>query len=153
MSNKKLAIGDRAPLFTLKREDATKVSLRDFRGKRDVLLFFYPGDMTSGCTIQLCAVRDDWKKFKNVKLAVFGVNHADADSHKKFIDTYQFPFPLLIDSGKKVSKKYGAIKPYFKTEIIKRSVIGIGKDGKIFYLKRGMPKNNEILKAVSIHQS
>jgi thioredoxin-dependent peroxiredoxin len=77
------------------------------------------------------------------------VNHADADSHNAFIKKYRFPFPILIDTGKKVSTRYGALKKYFKAIIIKRSVFGIGKDGKIFFLRRGMPKNTDILKAIA----
>lgn len=146
---KQLAHGMKAPAFTLKTEAGKSVSLADFKGKKNVILVFYPGDMTSGCTMQLCAIRDDWKKFTGADTVVFGVNHADADSHKAFIKKYRFPFPLLIDTGKKVSTRYGALKKFFKAIIIKRSVVGIGKDGTIFYLRRGMPKDSDILKAIA----
>lgn len=148
-SKKPLTHGMKAPAFTLKDESGKSVSLADFKGKKNVVLVFYPGDMTSGCTMQLCAIRDDWKKFTNADTVVFGVNHADADSHKAFIKKYRLPFPLLIDTGKKVSTRYGALKKFFKAIIIKRSVVGIGKDGIIFYLRRGMPKDSDILKAIS----
>jgi peroxiredoxin Q/BCP len=98
--------------------------------------------------MQLCAVRDDWSKFQSAGIAVFGVNHADAESHHKFIKHYTFPFPLLIDAGKKISALYGATKPLFKATVIKRSVVGIDKDGVIRFLKRGMPKDNDILKVM-----
>lgn len=145
---KELFVGDRAPVFTLKDAGGKTVSLKDFRGKKNVILVFYPGDMTPGCSMQLCAVRDDWRKFAGKDAAVFGVNHADAESHQKFTKKYGFPFPLLVDKGKKVSARYGAIKQFFKTKIIKRSVVGVGKDGKIFFLRRGMPKDSDILKAI-----
>ncbi|MSR85724.1 peroxiredoxin [Candidatus Uhrbacteria bacterium] len=143
-----LKIGDRAPAFQMKDEKGNVMKLSQFQGKQCVILVFYPGDLTPGCTMQLCAIRDDWKKFREMKIAVYGVNHAGPDSHQTFIKKYTFPFPLLIDSGKKVSTKYGAIKPMFKAFVIKRSVIGIDKQGIIRYLKRGMPKNTEILKAL-----
>lgn len=146
---KDLTLGAKPPAFTLKDERGRSVSLADFKGKKNVILVFYPGDMTAGCTMQLCAIRDDWKKFLTTDTVVFGVNHADADSHKTFIKKYNFPFPLLIDPGKNVSKKYGALKRFFKAIIIKRSVIGIGKDGKIFFIRRGMPKDTDILKAIA----
>jgi peroxiredoxin Q/BCP len=146
---KSLAAGMKAPAFTLKDERGRSVALADFKGKKNILLVFYPGDMTAGCTMQLCAIRDDWKKFLATDTVVFGVNHADADSHKTFIKKYNFPFPLLIDPGKKISKKYGALKKFFKAIIIKRSVIGIGKDGKIFFVRRGMPKDGDILKEIA----
>ncbi len=146
-----IKIGVEAPSFTLKDDHGQSVSLTDFRGKRPVVLIFYPGDMTPGCTMQLCAVRDDWQKFQEANIAVFGVNHADDKSHQAFIKKYSFPFPLLIDTGKKVSERYEAIRSYFKVRIIRRSVIGIDKDGIIRYLKRGMPKDAEILKAMKAY--
>lgn len=137
-----------APLFTLKDHEGNTVRLSDFTGKKNVLLIFYPGDMTPGCTMQLCAIRDDWSKFQRADTVVFGINHGDAESHAAFIKKHGFPFPLLVDEGKKVSAKYGAVKPFFKSRIIKRTVVVIGKDGNIIFLKNGMPKNTEILKAI-----
>lgn len=145
---KELAVGIKAPLFTLMDARGKSVSLSDFRGKKHVVLIFYPGDMTPGCTMQLCAIRDDWKKFTTKDTVVFGVNQADATSHSRFSKTYRFPFPLLIDTGRRVSAKYGATRKYFKATIIRRTVVGIDKNGVIFYLRRGMPKNTEILKAI-----
>lgn len=147
-SSKDLKVGDKAPLFTLPDQDGRKVSLADFKGKKHVVLIFYPGDMTPGCTMQLCAVRDDWSKFAKKDAVVFGVNHGDAESHKTFIKKNTFPFPLLIDTGKKVSAAYGAIKTFFKIRVIRRSVFVVGKDGTVVYVRRGMPKNSDILKAI-----
>lgn len=144
-----LRVGDRAPAFTLKDQAGNSVRLSDFKGKKNVVLVFYPGDLTPGCTMQLCAIRDDWSKFVRQDTVVFGVNHGDAESHEAFIKKYSFPFPLLVDTGKKLSAKYGALKTFFKATIIKRSVVVIDTDGKIIYLKRGMPKNADILKALS----
>ncbi len=140
----------KAPAFRLKDERGKTVSPADFKGKKNLVLVFYPGDMTSGCTMQLCAIRDDWKKFLAADTVVFGVNHADAASHTAFSKKYRFPFPILVDTGKKVSARYGALRNYFKAIIIRRTVVGIGKDGKIFYLRRGMPKDSDILKAIAI---
>ena len=145
---KELTVGQKAPLFTLKDEKGKPVSLKDFRGKKNVVLVFYPGDMTSGCTMQLCAIRDDWKKFATADTVVFGVNQADAASHKAFSKAYHFPFPLLIDPSRKVSEKYGATRLYFKATIIRRTVVVVDKTGTITYLRRGMPKNADILKAI-----
>ncbi len=140
-----------APDFALKTESGDLVRLSDFKNKQPVILFFYPGDMTPGCTMQLCAIRDDWQKFKDAHIAVFGVNHAEALSHQKFTKKHSLPFPLLIDAGKKVSAAYGALRTFFKVTIIKRSVIGIDAQGIVRYIKRGMPKNADILKAMQKH--
>ena len=142
----KLVLGQQAPLFVLKTQSGQEINLADFKGKKNVLLVFYPGDNTPGCTRQLCALRDDYHQFQNKDTAIFGINHADAKSHQKFIDHYQFPFDLLIDTDKKVSLDYGAIKLFFNKTIIKRSVVLIDKEGKIIYLKRGLPADEEILK-------
>jgi len=69
---KPLEIGSNAPALSLKDERGKDVSLADFKGKKNVVLVFYPGDMTSGCTMQLCAIRDDWKKFLAADTVVFG---------------------------------------------------------------------------------
>lgn len=144
----KLEVGSKAPLFELEDEQGHLVSLKDVIATSPVVLFFYPGDMTPGCTMQLCAVRDEWKDFQTAGVSVYGVNHAESASHKAFSDKYTFPFPLLIDKDKYVSEKYGALKKFFRATVINRTVVGIGKDGNIFYYKRGIPKNADILKAV-----
>lgn len=143
-----LSVDARAPDFTLNDQAGNAVTLSAFQGKHPVVLIFYPGDMTPGCTVQLCSIRDDWAEFAALGIKVFGVNHANAASHTKFIDKHTFPFPLLIDEGKQVSKTYGAIKKFFKAEVIARTVVGIDKEGVIRYYKRGMPKDADILKAM-----
>jgi len=140
--------GRPAPDFTLPDQSGKEITLSSFRGKKNVVLVFYPGDMTPGCTMQLCAIRDDWSKFLKADAAVYGINHGDAESHQRFIKTHGFPFPLLIDKDRKVSAKYGAVHVFFGRKIIKRSVVGIDKQGRIVFLKRGMPKNADIIKAI-----
>ena len=143
-----LTVGMVAPDFTLQDEEGKSVKLMDFKGKKNVVIVFYPGDMTPGCTLQLCAIRDDWSKFVRKDTVVLGINHGDAESHGGFSKKYTFPFPLLVDAGKKISAKYGAIKTLFKAKVIRRSVVVINKQGQIIFLKRGMPKDADILKAI-----
>lgn len=140
-----IKVGDKAPLFSLKNQKGQTISLKSYQAKQNVLLIFYPGDDTPGCTTQLCNLRDDFSKFKKYNCVVFGINHADKNSHQKFIKKYTFPFDLLIDTDKKISKKYKALKFMFGNESIKRSVVLIDKQGKIAFLKRGMPEDKEIL--------
>ncbi len=149
VSKTELKVGDRAPAFTLKNHEGHDVSLADFKSKQNVVLVFYPGDMTPGCTMQLCAIRDDWSKFVRRDTVVFGINHGDEESHTIFAKKYRFPFPLLIDVGKKVSAKYGAIRTFFKAKIIRRTVVVIDKEGNIASIKRGMPKDADILKVLA----
>lgn len=147
--NTELQIGDKAPLFTLKTQTGQEISLSKIIGQKPVALIFYPGDMTPGCTIQLCNIRDEWSKFEQFDAQVFGINHADADSHQRFVAKFRFPFPLLIDTDKKIAKKYGAVKKLFSAMVIKRTVVVIDKNGRIVFYKHGMPKNIDLLKALT----
>ena len=140
-------MGSRAPNFTLPDQSGHSITLSEILKAHRVLLVFYPGDMTPGCTMQLCAVRDDWSKFQRAHIKVYGINNGDAQSHKKFSDKHALPFPLLIDAQKKVTQKYGFMKKFFKATIVRRTVVGIDTNGIIVYLRHGMPKNTELLKA------
>ncbi len=139
-----LKIGDKAPDFALENAMGDTVRLSDFAGKNYVVLIFYPGDETPGCTKQLCAVRDDFSGFEAKNIKVFGINPADTASHRKFAQRHGFPFPLLVDPHRITAKIYGCDGLLF----IKRTVFVVNPGGTIVYLKRGMPADSEILKAV-----
>ena len=138
-----LTVGEKAPAFSLLDESGNAVTLEEHRGKRNVVLIFYPGDKTPGCTRQLCAVRDQFELFTNSDTAVFGVNPQGVESHQKFAKKHDFPFPLLVDCDKGVASAYGC-KGVLVT---KRTVYGIDKEGVIVFARRGMPSNEEILEA------
>lgn len=102
--------GDKAPDFTLSSSDGGKVTLKDFKGKENVVLYFYPKDDTPGCTKEACSFRDQRKLFQAESAEIFGVSFDSVDSHKKFIGKYKLSFPLLADEDKTVAKKYGVYK-------------------------------------------
>lgn len=139
-----LEIGVKAPDFALVGSNGDTVKLADFAGKSPVVLVFYPGDETPGCTKQLCAVRDDYAAFQTKGAKVFGVNPGNLESHKKFIKNHGFQFPLLIDEGQKVAKLYGCDG----WPAVKRTVYAIDKKGNIVFAKSGMPSDDEIVKAI-----
>ncbi len=141
-------LGKTAPDFTLIDQNGATVSLRSFKGKQRVILIFYPGDRTPGCTMQLCAIRDDWQKFITAGIAVFGINHGDAGSHRRFRDDCGLPFPLLVDADKKVSSKFDATYKIGPVNVIRRTVVGIDTNGTVVYYRRGIPKDADILKAI-----
>ena len=151
MPPRALRLGDRAPSFTLKNQDGVPISLDAVLAAGPAVLLFYPGDLTPGCTVQLTAVRDDWDDCLGMGLHVFGINHADPSSHQTFRTRCRLPFDLLCDEGKKVSATYGAVRRLFGATIIQRTVVGIGQDGIIHFLKHGMPKCSDILKALRTH--
>lgn len=103
---KKLIVGDKAPDFEMPDKDGKIYSLADYRGKW-ILLYFYPKDNTPGCTIEACALRDNYDDFKKIKAVVWGVSVDSPKSHDKFVEKYDLPFPLLSDENKKVVEKYG----------------------------------------------
>ncbi len=134
-----LPVGTSAPEFSLPDDSGRTVSLAALRGK-SVVLVFYPGDDTPGCTKQLCQFRDDWSEAQARGVEVFGVNPQSSTSHGKFRQKFHFPFPLLVDAGQKVAALYHA-----NGLIVKRTVYRIGPDGVIQFARRGMPSPKEVL--------
>lgn len=102
-----LSEGDKAPDFKLPDSSGKEVSLRDLKGKK-VVLYFYPKDDTPGCTREACAFRDDYAKYKKAGAVIYGVSADAIESHKKFIEKYSLPFPLLIDKDRTLATVYGA---------------------------------------------
>jgi peroxiredoxin Q/BCP len=139
-----LAVGSTSPDFTLLSQKGDTIHLAETLKSGPVVLIFYPGDATPVCTKQLCAIRDDYSAFIEKKTTVFGINPGSESSHKKFATSNGFPFPLLVDNDKKVSKLYGCDAFI----MIQRTVYVIASDGKIVFAKRGNPSTAEILKAV-----
>src|SRR2546426_11190941 len=101
-----LAVGDKAPDFSLPDETGQPVSLKQFRGKQ-VVLYFYPKDDTPGCTRESCDFRDSIMPIEKAGAVVLGVSLDDQASHQKFIKKYSLPFTLLCDTETTVSKAYG----------------------------------------------
>lgn len=132
--------GAKAPAFSLKDQDGKTVKLADFKG-RQVVLYFYPKDNTSGCTTEACSFRDHYQALKKKGAVVLGVSKDDEKSHTRFAQKYQLPFPLLVDADHKVAEAYGAWgeKSLYGRKFLGtiRSTFLIGADGK---LKKAWPK-------------
>jgi peroxiredoxin Q/BCP len=97
--------GNKAPDFSAADQNGNKVKLSAFKGKKNVVLYFYPKDMTPGCTTEACDFRDQFKKFKGAE--ILGVSIDPPEKHQKFIDKYDLPFTLISDVDQKVVNKYG----------------------------------------------
>ncbi len=102
----KLAVGDKAPAFTLEDQNGKKVKLADAKGKR-VVVYFYPKADTPGCTTQSCNLRDAFPQLKKLKAAVYGISPDPPEKQKKFDDKYGLGFPLLADTDHKVAEAFG----------------------------------------------
>ncbi|MBA2176560.1 thioredoxin-dependent thiol peroxidase [Halobacillus locisalis] len=126
--------GKQAPTFTLPANNGEHVSLSDYKGK-NVVLYFYPKDMTPGCTTEACDFRDHHESFADLDAVILGVSPDPVESHKKFIDKHELPFLLLADEDHQVSEEYGVwkLKKNFGKEYygIERSTFIIDKDGNL----------------------
>ncbi len=133
-----LKVGDKAPLFTLESDTDGEVSLSDFKGKKTVVLYFYPKDNTPGCTRQACAFQESLKKFQKMDVEIIGVSPDKIASHMKFREKFGLKFKLLADEGHKLAEKYEVWvekKNYGKTYMgVQRSTFIIDKSGKISHL-------------------
>lgn len=117
-----LAIGDKAPDFTLPTdEDGKDVTLSKLFGKK-VVLYFYPKDNTPGCTKEACDFRDNFATFKKAGAEVFGISKDSAKAHTKFKEKYSLPFTLLVDSDADVCEAYGVIN---KKSMFGKTFLGI----------------------------
>jgi peroxiredoxin Q/BCP len=105
-----LAIGDKAPDFSLPSHDGKSVSLSELLGKSTVVLFFYPKDDTPGCTVEACTFRDQYDAFAEAGAVVLGVSSDSGESHQRFASKHKLPMTLLTDAGGKVRALYGVKK-------------------------------------------
>ncbi len=127
--------GDKAPEFDLPASEGKNVSLKEFKGKERVVLYFYPKDDTPGCTVEACGFRDKIKEVRKKGAVVLGISPDVVKSHDKFIEKFKLPFLLLSDEEKKVCNDYGVWvkKSMYGKEYmgVARTTFIIGKDGRI----------------------
>ncbi|MDX9924133.1 MAG: thioredoxin-dependent thiol peroxidase [Ignavibacteriaceae bacterium] len=132
--------GKKAPAFNLPDHEGKKHSLKEFLGN-DIVLYFYPKDMTSGCTKEACDFRDTMPKFDKLNAVVIGISGDSPESHQKFITENDLNFLLLSDVNKEVLEKYDVWKEksmYGRKYMgIERTTVVIDKEGKI---KKIFPK-------------
>ena len=144
-----LKVGDVAPDFSLLNENGLPISLRDYIGRNVVVLYFYPKDFTSGCTVEACSFRDDYKLYEDEGAVVIGVSLDSVESHSKFSEKYKLPFSILSDRNKEAATAYGVLG--LGGLLTKRMTFIINKDGKITHI---FPKvdvkrhSEELLKAL-----
>jgi peroxiredoxin Q/BCP len=105
-------LGSPAPGFRLRTSRGEYVSLEDFHGKKNVVVYFYPKDFTKGCTTEACEFRDSYEEFKNLGAEVIGISNDNQQSHGAFASEHKLPFILLSDPDGSVRKSYGVKKTF-----------------------------------------
>ena len=147
-------VGQMAPTFTLPSQDGTPVSLDTYRGKW-VVLYFYPKDQTTGCTIEAHNFQQDQSKFDAAHAVVLGVSVDTVDSHKTFCTKDGLTFKLLADPDKKVVPQYGSLANYMGMKIAKRNTFLIDPQGKIVKVWTGVDPSHhsqEVLDALATYE-
>ena len=104
---KPVTVGDHAPDFRLPALRGGEVALSDFRGKKNVVLFFYPRDESPGCTVEACTFRDAYEGFVEAGAEVIGISSDSVDKHASFAARHNLPMQLVSDAGGKVRSSYG----------------------------------------------
>jgi thioredoxin-dependent peroxiredoxin len=142
--------GTKAPDFTLKSQEGTPVSLHDYKGKW-VVLYFYPKDMTQGCTIEAHGFQRDLAQYDQKNAVILGVSVDTVESHQQFCAKDSLTFKLLADDGKEVTSKYGSLQDYKGMSLAARNTFLIGPDGtikKVFLKVNPTPHSAEVLAAI-----
>src|SRR3954447_13361031 len=148
------AVGSDAPEFTLTTNEGNQANLKDFRGQW-VVLYFYPKDFTSGCTVEAHNFQRDLEKYKAMKTVILGVSVDTADSHKSFCAKEGLAFKLLSDSEGKISSAYGSVMEYQGNKLSARNTFIIdpsGKIAKVFMSVKPAPHSEEVLASLETLQ-
>lgn len=154
-----IEVGSIAPDLELLADNGEKTSLADYRGKY-VVLYFYPKDMTPGCTTEACDFRDQHQSFADLNAVILGVSPDPQEKHQKFKEKHDLPFTLLVDDEHKLADAYGVwkLKKNFGKEYmgIERSTFIVDPDGKIVKEWRKVKVKDHVLEALQYikeHQS
>lgn len=142
--------GDKAPAFTAVSTNGSHISLHDYLGKSNVVLYFYPADLSHGCTIEACNFRDEHTKFAAAHTVILGVSLDNRTKHEAFTKADSLNFPLLVDSDSTICRKYGV--PIAFGKYATRWTFLIGKDGKIIQVYHKVdPRTHsaELLQAIA----
>ncbi len=128
-------IGNMAPAFSLQNQNGDKITLKDYRDKKNVVVYFYPKASTPGCTVQACGIRDTKKTFAKLDTVVLALSPDPVAKILKFVDKQELNFDLLSDEGHVIADKYGVwgLKKFMGREYdgIHRITFIVGKDGRL----------------------
>ena len=144
-----LSVGDKAPEFTLEDHNGNAYSLSDHKGSAPVVVYFYPKANTSGCTKQACGVRDDYSKFTDNGIVIYGISVDDKEDIATFVQENNLNFPLLSDATKEVSEKYGVLN---NAGLSSRITFVIDKSGNIAHIIRDVDVDSHAQQVFELSQ-
>jgi thioredoxin-dependent peroxiredoxin len=128
-----IKLGSDVPVFSLPDQDGKIFNLKDYTGKKNLVIYFYPKDDTPGCTKEACSFRDQYRDFVDNNAMVIGISAQNPESHRKFISKYNLNFTLLCDEDGKVKNMFGA-KNSLGGLLPARITYVVNKQGKIIYI-------------------
>ena len=131
--------GDKAPDFTAETTTGAHISLHQYRGKENVVLYFYPADLSKGCSIEACKFRDEHADFTKAHTVILGVSLDTREKHEQFTKEDKLNFSLLVDTDSTICRKYGV--PISFNKYASRWTFLIGKDGKIIDIYHNVDPN------------
>ncbi len=147
---KGIEVGDKVPVFSLQDQNGELFSIENYRGKKAMVIYFYPKDDTPGCTKEACRFRDSYEDFKSLNVKIIGISADDVKSHQGFSEKYNLPFTLLADTQNEVRKLFGVKKNIFGL-IPGRVTYVIDKNGTVIHIYDNMLKaENHIDEALKI---
>ena len=142
-----MEIGAELPKFKLKDQNGNNFSITDVKGKKPVVIYFYPKNFTPGCTKEACSFRDAFQDFSDEGAIVIGISSDSEASHKKFASKYNLPFTLLADSNKEVRKLFG-VKNNLLGLLPGRETFVFDESGKLTFKFNAMGAEDHIKKAL-----
>ncbi|PKA99405.1 peroxiredoxin Q/BCP [Flavobacteriaceae bacterium MAR_2009_75] len=146
-----LKVGDEIPDFTLTDQFGKVFDSANFKGKKPMVIYFYPKDDTPGCTKEACAFRDSYEQFKDFGVKVIGISSDDQKSHLKFAEKYKLPFTLLADDNKIVRKAFNVGKNLLI--LPGRETYVVDSKGKIIMVFNSLGASGHIREALKAIQS
>ncbi|WP_421920652.1 peroxiredoxin [Marinifilum sp.] len=131
--SKELQKGDQIPAFQLQNQDGKMINIKDYIGKQNLVIYFYPKDDTPGCTKQACTFRDQYEDFNDLNAEVFGISSQSVSSHKEFAEKHRLNFNLLCDENNEIRKLFGVPTNFFGL-LPGRVTYVADRSGKIVYI-------------------
>ncbi|MCR9183282.1 MAG: peroxiredoxin [Flavobacteriaceae bacterium] len=144
-----ITIGDTIPDFKLTDQNGNKFDIKSVKGKKKLVIYFYPKNFTPGCTKEACSFRDSYEDFESLGATVIGISADSKKSHERFAKKYNLPFTLLSDETGKVKRKFGVKNDLFGL-LPGRETYIVGQDGKVLYVFNSMNAARHIKKALEV---